>query len=418
MRMRSLPPRILVEAGIPSGITKHWEMALNSTRKASGWRVFLFISIVLALSLPMGIASEPVTVLTGLGAEQIERFAADLEKQGLSVQFEVIIDEAIIPGIVRSPREDLPKPDLLYGVSTIVLSHLADQGFLKPCEPAWEGSLPVGLSDRDGRWFGVFGDPITIVYNYSYFDEDLPVRFLPEGWEDLGSRTFREALLIERPNPFNVTGYLFASIVDRAEQLYKDSEKGFDLLADIDRNLFHTYADTTSLFESPGSLFSGGQGVISMACIRDIERCIKDGKTAEIVMPVEGLFLYPRGIGLLKDAPEEAVAVYKALTDESRLMRLSANANCYPLIFEKNYACTLRPGQKVFFEIFPTDHDSLQRNISTWINRWQNTIHGKAQERETAIDDAINTAMTFLIPVFIVIIIITSRRKDSKKKAK
>ncbi|MFH1999450.1 MAG: ABC transporter substrate-binding protein [Planctomycetota bacterium] len=389
---------------------------MTPTCKVSKGLAFFFALLATAVLFSECRADDPISILSSLEPELLEAFSGDLEKNGFHVAFERISDESLIPGLIRSPPADIPKPQLLYGVSTVLLCHLAEQDLLDPCEPAWQGRLPVGLADRERRWFGVFGDPITIIFNRSYFDEDLPLRFLPEGWEDLGTRTFRDSLIIEKPNHYNVTGYLFACLIDRAEQMYKDRDVGFDLLAAMDRNLLRTYNDSESLFYSPGSLFSGERGVISVASLSQVDECVKEGKTADIVLPIEGLFLYPRGIALLKGATEGAAEVYKALTDENRLKRLSQNRNCYPLIFEENFAYSLFPGQRLFLDLFKTDHDSVARNIKTWISRWQNTIHGRAKEKEIAIDDAVNTTMTFLVPLFIVIIIITSRKKKTKKK--
>lgn len=356
-----------------------------------------------------GQTEKPITVLSSLDPELIDFIADQVNDSFPKIDFVHLPDDAAIPQCVRSPGPGDPRPDLLYGVSTIVLSSLADQDLLAPYTPDWKQSLPVGLSDRDQRWHGLFGEPITIVFNRIYFEEDIPLSHLPEGWEDLGHARFRGSILMENPTPYNMTGYLFACIIDRAEKTYGDQNEGFELITRWDRNLLRTY-DARETLLSTLALFSGGDGSISVAGARDIQRCSNRNLPIDLVLPAEGLFLYPRGVALVKGARTEAGPAYRALTNETLLQRVAAEFACYPLIAGNQFSISLWPGERITLEFVSTDHDSVRRNIDGWISRWQNLIQGQGKKREQVLDDALNTAMTFLIPLIILIVIFTSRK--------
>ena len=68
-------------------------------------------------------------------------------------------------------------------------------------------------------------------------------------------------------------------------------------------------------------------------------------------------------------------------------------------------------------EIYPTDHDAVRRNIRSWIGTWQSLYRGRGKTRMDSIDDAINTTMTFLIPLVILIIILTSRSRSRRRQS-
>lgn len=354
-------------------------------------------------------AQDRLTVLSSLDPALIDFLETQAQKLPFEFDFVYIADESTLSTWIRSPGAEQPRPDLLYGVSTIVLSQLAEQGLLEVISPEWEADLPVGLADRDHRWAGLFGDPLTIVYNRDYFDAEDLLRKLPDSWADLGHSRFRGSLIFEEPSPYNQAGYLFACIIDRSEKVYGDSERGFELLADWDRNLLRTYLERQSLL-SPLGLFSGGDGSITVASAAEIERCLEQDFPVDFRPPAEGLFLYPRGVALLEDAAPDAREAYRALTHDAFLRKLTQHQGCYPLIAGNQYRFSIWPGERINLELLPTDHDSVRRNIHAWIGRWQNLIQGKGKEREEMIDNAINTVMTFLIPLFLVVVIITSRR--------
>jgi ABC-type Fe3+ transport system substrate-binding protein len=356
---------------------------------------------------------DPVSVVSCLDQDLIDFLAGELEAKAPGAAFTRAAEDRLVLDRIRTlqPSE---LPDILFGVSTIVLAHLADQGFLEPCQPVWGHELPVGLADREYRWFGVFGDPITIAYNHEYFAEDQLLEYLPKGWEALGEPRYRGTLLLEKPDPFNVTGYLFASLVDRADQLFKDQEKGFDLLAGIDRNHLRYYKNREEILRHD-VLFSGGDGSITIAMMSAVERCAEAELSVDLVLPVEGLFLYPRGIALVKGASDIAREMYAALVDRERLRRCAESYSCFPLILKETYSFSLWPGERISLEVFPTDHDSVRRNIVTWIGTWQNIYQGRRRRRTDSIHDAVNTTMTFLIPVVILTVILTSRGRRKRR---
>ncbi|MHC4943878.1 MAG: ABC transporter substrate-binding protein [Planctomycetota bacterium] len=382
-----------------------------------GTTLFYFlpgILLILLLGSPFAAASEPVLVLSSLDSRLIDFIAENLESFTPEVRFLHVMDDGMIPKLVRFPEAEEALPHVLYGVSTIALSHLADQGLLESMEPDWERDLPVGLADRSHRWYGLFGDPVVIVYNQQYFAMDVPESYMPTGWEDLGHPRFRGSLIIERPTPYNLTGYFFACLIDRAEKEHKDQNEGFELISRIDRNLLRTYDSRESLL-SEHALFSGGDGSIAVAGTSDLERCLAEGRPANLLLPEEGLFLYPRGVALVKGASADAKRLYSELTKESLLREAAKEFACFPLIAEDLFYYSTWPGQRFALDFYSTDHDSVRRNIDPWISQWQNLIHGREKEKEKQLDDAINTAMTFLIPVLLIILILTARKQSAKK---
>jgi ABC-type Fe3+ transport system substrate-binding protein len=368
------------------------------------WRVCL---IVLCTGTLAG--AQAVKVVSSLDPELLEFIAGELAQDEMVVEFTCPASDADIPDMMRDPAS---KPEILYGVSTIVLSRLADRGLLEAREPVWARELPVGLMDREGRWISVFGDPLTIVYNRAYFwnlDESLE-SLLPEGWEDLTARRMRGSLILEKPAYFNETGYLFACLIDRAEQVFDDREIGFDLLKGIDENLLRTYDSTGALLSETG-LFSGMDGSISAATLSACEQCYKAELPVNLVVPVEGMFLYPQGAALVNGTRTAAAAVYDALLKVKLLSACARESACFPLILQEEYRYTGWLGRQQEMDIFPTDHDAVRRNIDAWLGQWQNLIQGSTKRREQKLDDAINTVMIFLIPLVLAILIYTSRKR-------
>lgn len=366
------------------------------------WRVCLFTLCIGALA-----GAQTVKVVSSLDQELLEFIASELERDGLAVEITRLNDDSGLPGLVRDPES---RPDILFGVSTIVLSHLADRDLLEAREPPWGRELPVGLMDREGRWFAVFGDPMTIVYNHAYFFQDVPESMLPEGWEDLASKRMRGSLILDKPAYFNETGYLFACLIDRAQQAYGDAKAGFDLLSAIDENLLRSFQSTEVLLSENG-LFSGQAGSITMATLSDFQRCYDAERPISLVLPIEGMLLYPRGAALVKGAGAAAAGVYDALMRVRLLSACARESVCFPLILKEEYRYTGWLGQELDLEIYPTDHDAVRRNIDAWLGEWQNLIQGSTRRKEEKLDDAINTVMIFLIPLALVILIYTSRKR-------
>jgi iron(III) transport system substrate-binding protein len=351
-----------------------------------------------------------IRVFTSLEAHLLDIFREALERRALAPEFHVISDDQVLLSRMRLLEEGTA-PDILLGLSTVLLDHLAERGLLEPYTPSWGEELEVGLSDRHGRWFGILGDPLAMVYNQEYFEGEDLLRMLPERWDDLGRYPFQGSLVFQRPSTFNEMGYFLACLIDRSEQADQSSRTGFNLLSLIDFNTLRFYPSRESLV---GHLFSGEDGALSVMGLSQIKQCILEGLPADFLLPREGVFVYPRGIALVRGASEEARRVYDALTQKEVLRKFAQEHAFVPLMDREGFGLSVQPGERLTLDPFATNHDSVRRNIVAWIGEWQNLVQGSKKERNRLIDDAINTVMTFLIPVALLLVILTSRRKKRR----
>jgi len=363
---------------------------------------------------------ETVIVVTCLNDGLVDQLKERVSDRTPAIEFKIASGDKAVLDILRT-LDPAKRPDILYGVSTVVLARLADQGMLHKWTPDWARDLPVGLSDRDGQWFALFGDPIKIVYNSAYFGDDQELlTLLPNEWKDLGRHSCAGSLIFEDPTPYNVTGYFFACIVDRAMQEHGDSSKGFDLLSDIDRNILRKRnPDLEGIFSSPdkmlANLLSGEKGSISVAADSLLQEALNDKKPLGAVIPEDGLFLFPRGMALLKPT-ENAIKACEMLTDKSFLQSIGSDQANIPLVNKEVFEFLIWSRNDVSLDFFPTDHDSVLRNINTWVGEWQNMIRGRTTAKVRSIDDALTTVMFLIIPIAIGLIIFTSKKKSKRAK--
>ena len=360
----------------------------------------------------------PVVVVSSLDADMLAAAAEAVRGKEPAVQFRSYPDESRLLSLVRSGGL---VPDVYFGTTTVFLSRLAGRGFLAPRTPSFADRLPVGLADRERRWYTVLGDALAVVYNSEYYAEPELKKYLPKRWSDLGRPRYRGSLLLEYPTPYNAVGYLFACLVDRAERREGDRRRGFSLLEGYDRNLYRADGKTPS-FRARGDLltrrglFSGGDGSITAASLREVERAAAEGLPVDFIQPEEGLVLHPRGLAIRRDAPPRAQRVYDILADEAFLVRFARRHACVPVAAGGEFTVSLWPGEPASFEIMETDHDAVLRNLDGWLGEWQSLYKGRTLRKLHLLDDALNTTMIFLVPAAILFLIYRSTRRSRRSR--
>ena len=347
-----------------------------------------------------GGGASPVIVVSSLDPEMLAAAAKEIRKKAPGVEFRYYPDEARLLSQIRARSVT---PDVYFGTTTVFLARLADKGFLDPRDTTFADRLPVGMADRERRWYGVLGNALAVVYNSDYYADPELKRYLPKRWTDLALPRYKGSLLLEYPSPYNATGYLFACLVDRAERGEGDRRKGFSILEGYDRNLYRVEGKEPSFrtrknILSRSGLFSGGDGSITVAALRDVERAAEEDLPVDFIQPQEGLVIHPRGLGLRKDAPPQAQRVYDLLADEAFLVRFARRYACVPIAAGGEFTVTVWPGEPTSFDIMHTDHDAVLRNLDTWLGEWHSLYKGRTLRKLRSIDNALNTTMTFLIP--------------------
>lgn len=384
----------------------------------------LYLAVLLAAPLgarPQEATDAPgkspeVLLVSSLERKLLSAVVKEIRKEVPGVRFRSFPDEARLFAGIRSGAV---VPDVYFGTSTALLARLARRGFLQARDVAFAARLPVGLADRDRRWYGVLGDPLAILYNGDYFAEEALKPYLPEAWADLALPRYRGSLLLEYPAPYNATGYLFACLVDRAEREEGDRRKGFTLLEGLERNLYRVSGEepafrTRAWILSTRGLFSGGAGSITVAPLREVERLSEEGLPVEFIQPREGLVIHPRGLAIENGAGPQARRVFDLLADEAFLVRFARRGAFVPLASGGSFTLSVWPGEPTTFDVMHSDHDAVLRNLEAWLGEWQSLYRGRTRGKLRAIDDALNTTMTFLIPAALLFLIYRSHRRSRK----
>ena len=238
---------------------------------------------------------QAITVYTTLPAEHVGILAGSYEKaKGVRVNFVPVTPEEVLQKARMGNSGGQTKADLM----------LADQATLE--KAVMEGNLESYLSestdsvgesfkDAEGKWTGVWYDPVVFCANRDYV---RAVPRVPNTWTELSSMQEMRV---------GITDFLAA---DAASNLFFSmmSQFGDTATYGILRGIQPKVVQYSKYLSTPVRMAGMGEVDLSIAVQSEALRYIHQGYPLQIIYPEDGTAYTLTGIGLLKGAENEANA--------------------------------------------------------------------------------------------------------------
>ncbi len=197
------------------------------------------------------------------GRELLSHFAREFEAEnpGVTVQYLDMGSQEILDRI-RSERAN-PQADVWWGAPSGMFVRAAEEGLLDPVRPTWEGAVPEGSKDADGRWLGTYLTPEVIAYN----EDVLGPEDAPADWDDVLDPRWRDKVLIRDPLASGTMRAIFAAIMYREYRATGGFEAGYEWLLRLDAQTKEYVLNPTLLYQK----LARQEGLVTLWDLPDIE---------------------------------------------------------------------------------------------------------------------------------------------------
>ena len=303
-----------------------------------------------------------LTVYTTLPAEHAALLSAEYEKTNkVRVSFVPLTAADMIARLKDEAGK--PKADMLLADSQ-VLRQAAAAGVLEPYVSETADSVSEEFRDASGQWNGVWYDPVIFCANADYL-RSLPR--IPETWSDLaGYHGVR----------IGITDFLAS---EASANLYFSllAQYGEPTVFQLLRQLHPKVVQYAKYLSTPVRMAGMDEVDVSIAVQSETLRYIHEGYPLKIIYPVDGTAYMLTGTGILKNAPQAALARNFAdwlLGDEAQLV-LQKNSFFFVPVNPATLAYKTFAGKNIILFSQQADYSAQQRH--DLLDRWVKNIRIK-----------------------------------------
>lgn len=222
-----------------------------------------------------------ITVYTALEDELVTEYLSDFKNKYPDINVNVVRESTGIITAKLLAEKNNPQADLVWGTAASSMMVLDDQEMLEAYSPnGVERILEKFKSDKDvPTWVGIDAWETAIIVN----TEEAKKLNLPQikSYQDLLKPEFKGHIVMSNPNSSG-TGFLTVSAILQING--KDSEKGWNYLTELDKNVA-MYVHSGS---KPAKMASSGECAVGISFGYAGISQKQKGAPVEVVFPEEG----------------------------------------------------------------------------------------------------------------------------------
>jgi iron(III) transport system substrate-binding protein len=275
---------------------------------------------------------------------------------------------------VRSERAN-PQGDVWFGGPGTIFARGARDSLLEAFRPSWAGAIaPHGRGAGD-RYFAAYLTPAVIVYAA----EALTPERAPHDWDELLDPRWKGRILIRDPLASGTMRAVWGMLIERGLKATGGTAAGFEWLRRLDGQTKEYVLNGTLLNQK----MVRQEGVVTVWDLPDVLLSRRDGLPLDYVFPESGTPVIEDAIGVIREAPHQALArafVEWVGSPEAQLLaardayRLPARIDL-PDDSLPEWARTVRRRMK----IADVDWDLLAAEGDEWMRRWDRDVRGKGR---------------------------------------
>ena len=300
---------------------------------------------------------QSITVYTTLPPEHAGMLAEGYEKsKSVRVNFVPVSSVEVLQKLHQDSVGGRTRADLVLADRS-TLEKAAANGGLQPYISENTDSIGASFKDAEGRWTGIWYDPVVFCANRDYV---RTVPRVPNKWMELASMPEVRV---------GITDFLAA---DASANLFFSmmSQFGDQATYHILRGIQPKVVQYSKYLSTPVRMAGMGEVDLSVAVQSEVLRYIHQGYPLQVIYPEDGTAYTLTGVGLVEGAKNEAQAkdfVEWLLSDEAQLVLQSREFFFVPLnpvtIAYKSF-----PGKDVVLFSRPQDFSQSERH--DLLDRW------------------------------------------------
>ncbi len=321
-------------------------------------------------------SKEPLVVYSPHGKEMLSAFERAYEEARPSVDVQWLdMGSQDAYDRIRTEREN-PQADVWWGAPATTFAKAEAEGILEKYVPSWSQEIGPEFRSAGGFWFGTFLTPEVIVYN----DHVLTAAEAPQDWDDLVQPRWKDKIIIRYPLASGTMRTIFTALIQQMQMKTGSLEAGFDWLRRLDANTKAYAADPTQLYLK----IAREEGVITLWDLPDvILQSRVNNYPFGYVVPKSGTPLIVDCIAIVKGTAHRAEAerFYEFVTSKAALIRQAKEFGRIPARRDIPTADLPEWIGKLHLKPMPVDWQGLQTHEKEWMQRWDEEVRGKGDNR-------------------------------------
>jgi iron(III) transport system substrate-binding protein len=328
----------------------------------------------LALALAgCGDGREVLIVYSPHGPDLLSAFEArfealypDVDVQWIDMGSQEVLDR------LRSERAN-PQADVWFGAPIEMFHSAAEDGLLEPFEPTWAGAVRAH-SDAQNRYHGIYLTPEVIAFNTEVVDSASA----PRDWDDVLDPRWRGQVVIRDPLASGTMRTIFGMFIQRSIRETGSPDAGFEWLRRLDGQTREYVLNPTLLYQK----LARREGVLTLWDMPDIEMLRRrTGYPIGYTFPTSGTPVVVDAIALVRGGrnPEAARAFIEMVGSQESVLYAAREHVRLParddIPRDSLPEVLLRAKERIVPE--PMDWELQQRQGSTWMRRWDETVRGR-----------------------------------------
>ncbi|MEE9322461.1 MAG: putative 2-aminoethylphosphonate ABC transporter substrate-binding protein [Granulosicoccus sp.] len=326
---------------------------------------------IISMTIASAFAAE-LTVYTAVEAEDLEKYAAEFNKDHPDIAINWVRDSTGIVTAKLLAEKDNPQADVVWGLAATSLLLMKSEDMLEPYAPKGVEELDPKFVDQSTppTWTGMDAWVAAVCYNT--IEADKAGLTPPTSWQDLTKPEYKNHIIMPNPNSSG-TGFLDVS---SWLQIFGEDD-GWAFMDGLHENI----ARYTHSGSKPCKLAAAGEIPIGVSFAFRGAKSKADGAPLEILVPSEGVGWDMEATAIIAGTDELEAA--QTLVDWTVTKKASE-------MYNSGYAVVAYPGVAKPVEHFPTnltdmmidnDFEFAANNRAAILEEWQKRYDSKSDPK-------------------------------------
>jgi iron(III) transport system substrate-binding protein len=320
-------------------------------------RMFL-VCVLLMISLACAEAfASDVVLYSSNDVQTVSSVVDQFEKQNPDIRVSVV--RAGTGALMQRIKAEAGNPlgDIFWSGGLSTIGVFSDQ--LQPYHSPEEGAVPAQYRSPNGLWLGTNTHVIVLMAN----TRQVPDGQLPKGWADLASPKWKGKIVIPDPQ-FSSASYV---ALYGLRKLLGDA-----VYAHIVHNSV-IVGTTSAAYQGVADGEFAAAVTMEYAAYQYVAGGLKDVK---LVYPVEGTFLSPEGMALIKGGkhPAEARKLYDFLASKAVQIEIFKSAFRRPLRTDIDVSTLSSLPSLKSIKVIPLDDNQMEAERTAFLTQWRQLV--------------------------------------------